>query len=43
MAAYKYARHVILVAELPKSPTGKILKRSINLGPLREQLLRAVP
>ena len=36
VAAYKYPRHVVLVAELPKSPTGKILKRSIDLGPLRE-------
>ena len=43
VAAYKYPRHVVLVAELPKSPTGKILKRSIDLGPLREQLSRAVP
>jgi long-chain acyl-CoA synthetase len=43
VAAYKYPRHVVLVAELPKSPTGKILKRSIDLGPLREQLARAAP
>jgi long-chain acyl-CoA synthetase len=43
VAAYKYPRHVVLVAELPKSPTGKILKRSIDLGPLRELLSRAVP
>ena len=41
VAAYKYPRHVVLVAELPKSPTGKILKRSIDLGPLREGLTRA--
>jgi long-chain acyl-CoA synthetase len=41
VAAYKYPRHVVLVAELPKSPTGKILKRSIDLGPLRERLARA--
>ena len=34
VAAYKYPRHVVLVAELPKSATGKILKRSIDLGPL---------
>ena len=40
VAAYKYPRHVVLVAELPKSATGKILKRSINLGPLREKLAR---
>jgi long-chain acyl-CoA synthetase len=43
VAAYKYPRHVVLVAELPKSPTGKILKRSIDLGPLRERLARAAP
>jgi long-chain acyl-CoA synthetase len=43
VAAYKYPRHVVLVAELPKSPTGKILKRSIDLGPLREQVARAAP
>ncbi|WP_155388143.1 long-chain-fatty-acid--CoA ligase [Catellatospora paridis] len=29
-AAYKYPRHVWIVAELPKSPTGKILKREIQ-------------
>jgi long-chain acyl-CoA synthetase len=29
VAAYKYPRHVWLVAELPKGPTGKILKREI--------------
>ena len=43
VAAYKYPRYVVLVAELPKSPTGKILKRSIDLGALRERLSRAVP
>ena len=43
VAAYKYPRHVVLVAELPKSPTGKILKRSIDLGPLREGLTRSAP
>ena len=43
VAAYKYPRHVVLVAELPKSPTGKILKRSIDLGTLRERLGRAAP
>jgi long-chain acyl-CoA synthetase len=30
VAAYKYPRHVVLVGELPKSPTGKILKREID-------------
>jgi long-chain acyl-CoA synthetase len=29
VAAYKYPRHVWLVSELPKGPTGKILKREI--------------
>jgi long-chain acyl-CoA synthetase len=43
VAAYKYPRHVVLVADLPKSPTGKILKRSIDLGPLRERMARAAP
>ncbi len=31
LAAYKYPRHVWLVDELPKGPTGKILKREIEL------------
>ncbi len=31
VAAYKYPRHVVLLDELPKGPTGKILKRSIDL------------
>jgi long-chain acyl-CoA synthetase len=30
VAAYKYPRHVWLVAELPKGPTGKILRRSVR-------------
>jgi long-chain acyl-CoA synthetase len=30
VAAYKYPRHVWFVAELPKGPTGKILKREID-------------
>jgi long-chain acyl-CoA synthetase len=30
VAAYKYPRRVILVDELPKGPTGKILKREID-------------
>ncbi len=29
-AAYKYPRHVWIVAELPKTPTGKILRRSVE-------------
>jgi len=31
VAAYKYPRHVWIVDELPKGPTGKILKREIAL------------
>jgi long-chain acyl-CoA synthetase len=31
IAAYKYPRHVWFVDELPKGPTGKILKRAIEL------------
>jgi long-chain acyl-CoA synthetase len=34
VAAYKYPRRVVLVDELPKGPTGKILKRSIDRGVL---------
>jgi long-chain acyl-CoA synthetase len=30
VAAYKYARHVWMVEELHKGPTGKILKRDIS-------------
>lgn len=31
VAAYKYPRHVWVLAELPKGPTGKILRRSVEL------------
>jgi long-chain acyl-CoA synthetase len=31
VAAYKYPRYIWLVDELPKGPTGKILKRAIHL------------
>ncbi|MDX6686523.1 MAG: long-chain acyl-CoA synthetase, partial [Baekduia sp.] len=31
VAAYKYPRHVWFVDELPKGPTGKILKREITV------------
>jgi long-chain acyl-CoA synthetase len=31
VAAYKYPRHVHLVQELPKGPTGKVLKREIRI------------
>lgn len=30
VAAYKYPRHVWLLDELPKGPSGKILKREIQ-------------
>ncbi|WP_328301973.1 AMP-binding enzyme [Actinomycetospora sp. NBC_00405] len=30
VAAYKYPRHVWLLDELPKGPTGKILRREIE-------------
>ena len=30
MAAYKYPRQVWFVEELPKGPTGKVLKREIE-------------
>jgi long-chain acyl-CoA synthetase len=36
VAAYKYPRHVVFVDDLPKGPTGKILKRAID----REALAR---
>jgi len=38
VAAYKYPRHVVLAEELPKGPSGKILKREID----RESLARSV-
>ncbi len=31
VAAYKYPRHIWIVDDLPKGPTGKILKREIKL------------
>jgi long-chain acyl-CoA synthetase len=31
VATYKYPRHVWFVDELPKGPTGKILKREIQV------------
>jgi long-chain acyl-CoA synthetase len=31
VAAYKYPRHVWFVTTLPKGPTGKILKREIEV------------
>jgi long-chain acyl-CoA synthetase len=35
VAAYKYPRHIWFVSELPKGPTGKILKREIA-SPIRD-------
>jgi long-chain acyl-CoA synthetase len=37
VAAYKYPRRIVFVPELPKTPTGKILKRAID----RDALLSA--
>ena len=34
LAAYKYPRAVVFVDELPKGPSGKILKRAIDRDPL---------
>jgi len=30
LAAYKYPRQVVIVADMPKGPTGKILKRELR-------------
>jgi long-chain acyl-CoA synthetase len=38
LAAYKYPRHVVLVSELPKGPTGKVSKRHIDRHALRARL-----
>jgi long-chain acyl-CoA synthetase len=32
VAAYKYPRHIVIIDELPKGPTGKIMKREIDLS-----------
>ena len=37
VAAYKYPRQVAIVDELPKGPTGKILKRKINRSVLNSK------
>jgi long-chain acyl-CoA synthetase len=37
VAAYKYPRHVWFVEELPKGPTGKILKREIAVPERADQ------
>jgi long-chain acyl-CoA synthetase len=33
VAAYKYPQHVWLVESLPKGPTGKILRRAVEVPP----------
>jgi long-chain acyl-CoA synthetase len=38
LAAYKYPRHVVLVKELPRGPTGKVSKREIDRAALRAGL-----
>src|SRR6185503_14600148 len=38
LAAYKYPRHVVVVQELPRGPTGKVLKRDIDRAALRARL-----
>jgi long-chain acyl-CoA synthetase len=34
LAAYKYPRHIVIVKELPKGPTGKVSKRDIDRASL---------
>ena len=41
VAAYKYPRHVVLTDTLPKSPTGKTLKRAIDVSRLVDGSLGA--
>ncbi len=43
VAAYKYPRHVVFVDELPKGPTGKILKRAIDAEALLREAEPAGP
>ncbi len=38
VAGYKYPRLVVIVDQLPRGPSGKVLKRSIDLEPLRAAL-----
>jgi len=40
LAAYKYPRHVVVVTELPKGPTGKISKRDIDRRALRARVVQ---
>ena len=37
LAAYKYPRHVVVVSELPRGPTGKVSKREIDRDDLRRR------
>jgi acyl-coenzyme A synthetase/AMP-(fatty) acid ligase len=38
VAAYAYPRLVVLVDELPRNPSGKIVRREIDLNALSAQL-----
>jgi long-chain acyl-CoA synthetase len=38
VAAYKYPRLVVVLDELPRGPSGKILKREVDRAPLRRAL-----
>jgi long-chain acyl-CoA synthetase len=42
LAAYKYPRHVVVVTDLPRGPTGKVSKRDIDRAPLRAALRAAL-
>ena len=41
LAAYKYPREIVFVDALPKGPTGKILKRAIDVPELRTRVGQA--
>lgn len=41
LAAYKYPRAVVFVNELPKGPSGKILKRAIEREPLLDAVVKS--
>ena len=43
IAGYKYPRLVVVAAELPHGPSGKILKREIDRAPLRAALDAGAP
>jgi len=43
VAAYKYPRHVVLVDELPKGPTGKVLKRELDVAALLAHATETTP